>query len=125
MLSFISISKIITFVLKFTYIMSCDLSYYTYHRVCTYMSNLSGDTCGEGSLSPSGAPETTTGFSCCSVFGFLCCVLCTFFFRLLSFSSFGIFRLSYTCSRFKYELIKSQPCSQCICFIRVLVRIKL
>ena len=44
------------------------------------MSNTTGATCGAGSAYPSGAPEITPSLwwgSCCLLFGFLCCVVCT------------------------------------------------
>ena len=49
-------------------------SFTTYHRACN-KSNMTGATCGVGTMYPSGPPEFNSGFkwsSCYSIFSFMC-----------------------------------------------------
>ena len=93
------------------------------------MSNTTGATYGAGSVYPSGPPEITPKFwwgSCCSVFSFLCCFLCTIIFLFVFFiyihgvvslfsifefhRSSGIFRSSFhacSCEILRFNYLKS------------------
>ena len=60
------------------------------------MSNTTSATCGTGSAYSSRAPEITTSFSwgsCCLVFSFLCCVLCTIWLSVFLLFSRGVVSL--------------------------------